>query len=75
MDTIRCPLYTLSDGLGLPVFLQHQYIGTSRAQLVQTIGRRGLLTAQEIQSTLEVRILYTLCYIMYIYCSFLHTNV
>ena len=55
MGTLRCPLYTLPNGLGFPAFLQHQYIGTSRTQLVQTIQRRGLLMAQEIQAALEVR--------------------
>jgi len=55
MGTVRCPLYTLSNGLGFPAFLQHQYIGTSRVQLLQAIEQRGLLTAQEIQTALAVR--------------------
>ena len=59
MGTVRCPLYTLPGGLGFPTFLHHQYIGTSRLQLVQAIERRGLLTAQEIQAAAEVRTLIT----------------
>ena len=54
MGLLRCPLYTLPNGGGLPVFLQHQYIGTSRTQLLQTIKQRGLLTDLEIQAALEV---------------------
>ena len=59
MGTVRCPLYMLPGGLGFPAFLQHQYIGTSRSQLVQALERRGLLTAQEIQAAAEVRMLNT----------------
>ena len=59
MGAVRCPLYTLPGGLGFPAFLQHQYIGTCRSQLVQGIEQRELLTAQEIQAAAEVRTLIT----------------
>lgn len=49
LGVIRCPLYTLPNGLGFPGFLNHSFIGNSRFQLLVTLERRGMLTAQEVQ--------------------------
>ena len=50
---VRCPLYTLPNGLGLPGFLKHQFIGNSRQQLLAALERRGLLTQQEIEQAVK----------------------
>ena len=47
---VRCPLHTLPNGLGFPGFLNHQFIGNSRQQLLVALIRKGLLTQQEIDS-------------------------
>ena len=52
---VRCPLYTLPNGLGLPGFLNHQFIGNSMQQLIAGLERRGLLSQQEIKSALKHR--------------------
>ena len=53
MGIVRCPLYTLPNGLGFPAFLRHKFIGNSREQLLMTLERRGLLSAEEVQRALE----------------------
>ena len=50
---LRCPLYTLPNGLGFPAFLSNQFIGNSRDQLLTAIRKRGLLTEEEIRLVLE----------------------
>ena len=49
LGVIRCPLYTLPNGLGFPGFLNHSFIGNSRSQLLVTLERHDMLTAEEIQ--------------------------
>eukprot|EP00731_Ephydatia_muelleri_P021494 Em0014g85a len=49
MGIVRCPLYTLPNGLGLPAFLKHDFIGNSRDQLLIGIERRGLLSPAELK--------------------------
>ena len=53
MGVVRCPLYTLPNGLGFPAFLRHKFIGNSREQLLMGLERRGLLSAGEVQRALE----------------------
>ena len=53
MGIVRCPLYTLPNGLGFPAFLRHKFIGNSREQLLMTLERHGLLSAEEVQCALE----------------------
>lgn len=53
MGVVRCPLYTLPNGLGFPAFLRHKFIGNSREQLLMGLERRGLLSAEEVQCALE----------------------
>ena len=53
MGIVRCPLYTLPNGLGFPAFLRQKFIGNSREQLLMTLERRGLLSAEEVQHALE----------------------
>ena len=55
MGVIRCPLYTLPNGLGLPAFLNHQFIGNSLQQLLVGLNRKGLLSQQEIDQALATR--------------------
>ena len=53
MGIVRCPVYTLFDGLGFPAFLEHQFIGLSKMQLLRAIEQRGLLTTEEIQAAVR----------------------
>lgn len=53
LGLVRCPLYTLPNGLGFPGFLCNNFIGNSRSQLLLTIERRGLLTAEEVREAVE----------------------
>ena len=53
MGVMRCPLYTLPNGLGLPAFLSHNFIGNSRDQLLVAIRRCGLLTEEEVRMAVE----------------------
>lgn len=53
MGVVRCPLYTLPNGLGLPVFLRHAFIGNSRDQLLLVLQRRQLLSSQEVRLAIE----------------------
>jgi len=43
----------MSDGNGFSAFLQHQFIGSSKQQLLETIKQRGLLTPAEIQAAVR----------------------
>ncbi len=52
IGVVRCPLYTFPNGLGLPAFLRHQFIGNSRAQLLLALERRGLLPLEAIKLAL-----------------------
>ena len=54
LGIIRCPLYTLPNGLGLPGFLKHKFIGNAQQQLLTALERRGLLTQQEIDEALKM---------------------
>lgn len=49
---VRVPLYTLANKLGLPAFLKHQFIGTSREQLLTALERCGLLEKAELQEAI-----------------------
>ena len=52
LGVVRVPLYTLPNALGLPAFLRHQFIGTSRLQLVAGLERCALLSREELQQAL-----------------------
>lgn len=53
MGIVRCPLYTLPNGLGFPAFLQHKFIGNSKAQLLVGVQTRGLLPEDEVKQALK----------------------
>ena len=53
LGVVRVPLYTLPNGLGLPAFLKHQFIGTSRQQLLTALERRGLMEGAELQEAIQ----------------------
>jgi U8 snoRNA-decapping enzyme len=53
---VRVPLYTMQDGYkGLPAFLDHNFCGNSRDQLLIALEKTGILTPEEIQAALEAR--------------------
>lgn len=49
---VRVPLYTLKRGGGLPCFLSHSFVGTSRLQLLKWMLRLQMVTPQELQRSL-----------------------
>ena len=53
MGIVRCLVYALSEGLGFPAFMEHQFIGLSKMQLLRAIEQRGLLTTEEIQASVR----------------------
>lgn len=50
---VRCPLYTLPNGLGFPAFLGHNFIGSSKHQLLEGLKRCGLVSAQELSDAMS----------------------
>jgi len=54
LGLVRCPLYILPNGLGLPGFLRHNFIGSSYNQLLSGIANRDLLTAEEIKLAVHI---------------------
>ena len=54
LGVVRVPLYTLPNKLGLPAFLKHQFIGTSRQQLLVGLERCGLLPRDELKLALQL---------------------
>ena len=50
---IRCPLYTLPNGLGFPAFLKNRFIADSKDQLLYTIRERKLLSEGELIKAIE----------------------
>ena len=53
LGMIRCPLYTLPNGLGFPAFLKHRFIADSKDQLLHTIRERKLLSQSELQTAVD----------------------
>ena len=53
LGSLRCPLYTLPNGLGLPAFLGHQFIGNAKEQLLRALKHRALLSHQELSAAIE----------------------
>ncbi|XP_050433906.1 U8 snoRNA-decapping enzyme-like isoform X2 [Adelges cooleyi] len=54
LGTVRVPLYTMGDKYrGFPLFLSHKFIGCSRNQLLATLLKFNIFTAEEIQSVLN----------------------
>ena len=49
---IRCPLYTLPNGLGFPAFLKHRFIADSKDQLLYAIRERKLLSQDELKAAI-----------------------
>ena len=47
-------MYTLPNGLGLPGFLKHGFIGNSLAQFQLGVVRRGLLTKAEWEEVIKI---------------------
>ena len=54
LGVLRVPLYTLPNGLGLPVFLRHQFIGTSRQQLLAGLERCGLMDSENLKKAVQL---------------------
>ena len=54
LGVVRVPLYTLPNGLGLPAFLRHQFIGTSRLQLLAGLETCGLMDNEELKKATEL---------------------
>ena len=54
LGVVRVPLYTLTNGLGLPAFLKNQFIGTSRQQLLVGLERCGLFKGAELQEAIQL---------------------
>lgn len=52
LGVVRVPLYTLPNGLGLPAFLRHQFIGTSRLQLLA--GLETLMAKEELEKAVQL---------------------
>ena len=53
LGVIRCPLYTLPNGLGFPAFLKNRFIADSKDQLLYTIRERKLLSEGELIKAIE----------------------
>ena len=53
LGVIRCPLYTLPNGLGFPAFLKHRFIADSKDQLLYAIRERKLLSESELKAAVE----------------------
>ena len=50
---MRCPLYTLNDKKGgLPAFLQHNFVGNAREQLLIGLEHENLLSVDEIKEAI-----------------------
>lgn len=46
---IRCPLYTMRDGIGgLPSFLRNNFIGNAKEQLILGLKQEEILTEEEV---------------------------
>ena len=52
LGVIRCPLYTLPNGLGFPAFLKHRFIADSKDQLLYAIRERKLLSQDELKAAI-----------------------
>ena len=54
LGCIRCPTYTLPNGLGFPAFLRNEFIGNARNQLTMGLEKVGLFTREEIDKALKI---------------------
>ena len=54
MGVIRCSLVTLPNGLGLPAFLKHKFIGNAFGQLLLVLRKRNLLSEEEIAAAIKL---------------------
>ena len=53
LGVMRCPLYTLPNGLGLPAFLKYYFTSDSKDQLLCAIRERNLLSHTELQAAID----------------------
>lgn len=53
LGLVRVPLYTLPNGLGLPAFLNNQFIGSAKHQLFTVLRERGLMEGAELEAALK----------------------
>ena len=53
LGVIRCPLYTLPNGLGFPAFLKYHFAAHSKDQLLYTIRERRLLSEGELNTAIK----------------------
>jgi len=55
MGILRVPLYTREDGLsGFPTFLTNQFAGCSYLQLLASLKKTKLLSAEEIEAAEKI---------------------
>lgn len=51
---IRVPLYTMADGYnGFPAFLENNFVGNAREQLLEGLIKTGVMTRDEVNVALE----------------------
>ncbi|CAB3387944.1 Hypothetical predicted protein [Cloeon dipterum] len=52
---VRVPLYTMTDGYnGFPAFLDNNFVGNARDQLLEALIKTGIMTKEEIDSAVKV---------------------
>ena len=54
LGLLRVPLYTLHNGLGFPAFLNNQFIGNARHQLLTLLRERGLMDAEQMEDAMKI---------------------
>ena len=53
LGLVRVPLYTLPNGLGFPAFLNNQFIGNSKHQLLTVLRERGLMEERQLEDAIH----------------------
>ena len=53
LGLVRVPLYTLPTGLGFPAFLNNQFIGNSKHQLLAVLRERGLMEERQLEDAIH----------------------
>ena len=53
LGLVRVPLYTLHNGLGFPAFLNNQFIGNAKQQLLTLLRERGLMDTEQLEDAMK----------------------
>lgn len=53
LGLVRVPLYTLHNGLGFPAFLNNQFIGNAKHQLLTLLRERGLMEEHQLEEAMK----------------------